>query len=190
MLNVVKCPFAIHSTHNANYGVPTGVVEQWWGQKDERERQVLRDQLSRQGVEQGRNHKPGVVDKGHGCGKPLGMPNVKTAQSSGAIGGGVLGDIGDAISGKSKYDSGYSGSSSSNFGKAAGEAVGGGALGGLVGGIAGAVGGNLLGEAFGGSDTKVRAPHPGTNTTCRCVSALGSWVLLPSTFDGQCLRLP
>ena len=141
-----------------------GVVEQWWGQKDEQERQVLRDQLSRNGVEQGRNHKPGVVDSGHGCGKPLGMPTMKTAQSSGAIGGltggTVLGDIGSALAGESKYDAGYTGggggttSSSTGVGKLVGEAAGGGALGGLVGGIAGAVGGDLLGGVFSESSTK------------------------------------
>lgn len=153
-----------------------GVVEQWWGQKDEQERQVLRDQLSRDGVEQGRNHKPGVVDSGHGCCKPLGMPTTKTAQSSGAIGGlagvasglaggAVLGEIGSALSGQSQYDSGFtsggggggaasSSSTSGGVGKFVSEAAGGGAIGGIVGGIAGAVGGNLLGDAFGGSSNK------------------------------------
>ena len=142
------------------------VVEQWWDEKDEQERQVLREQLSREGVEQGRNHKPGVVDSGHGCCKPLGMPTMKTAQSSGAIGGsadgGVLEDIGDALKGESKYDTGYAGGGrkgpssgpSGGVEKMVSEAAGGGAIGGLVGGIAGAVGGNLLGEAFGGSDAK------------------------------------
>ncbi|KAL9597542.1 MAG: hypothetical protein Q9179_004229 [Wetmoreana sp. 5 TL-2023] len=142
-----------------------GVVQQWWGSKDERERQIMRDQLSRYGVEQGRNHKPGVQDSGHGCGKPLGMPTMKTAQSSGAIGGlaagGVLGEITSALAGESKYDSGYTGErlpsqnsgggASSGIGKFAGEAVGGGAIGGIVGGIVGGVGGDLLGDAFGGS---------------------------------------
>ncbi|KAG8533842.1 uncharacterized protein KY384_001583 [Bacidia gigantensis] len=138
------------------------VVEQWWRDQSEQERQVLRDQLSRDGVEQGRNHKPGVIDSGHGCGKPLGMPNLKTAQSSGAVGGlagaGVLGEISDALTGQSKYDGGFTGggggSSSGGVGKFVGEAAGGGAIGGIVGGIAGAVGGDLLGEAFGGSETK------------------------------------
>ncbi|KAL8732439.1 MAG: hypothetical protein Q9181_003959 [Wetmoreana brouardii] len=143
-------------------GLMFGVVQQWWGSKDERERQILRDQLSRNGVEQGRNHKPGVQDSGHGCGKPLGMPTMKTAQSSGAIGGlaagGVLGEITSALAGESKYDSGYTGErlpsqggGSSGIGKFAGEAVGGGAIGGIVGGIVGGVGGDLLGDAFGGS---------------------------------------
>ncbi|KAL9000193.1 MAG: hypothetical protein Q9169_001095 [Polycauliona sp. 2 TL-2023] len=139
------------------------VVEQWWGSKDERERQHMRQQLSRQGVEQGRNHKPGVQDRGHGCGKPLGMPTMKTAQSSGAIGGlaagGVLGEITSALAGESKYDSGFSGErppaksggGDSGIGKFAEEAVGGGVVGGLVGGLVGGIGGDLLGDAFGGS---------------------------------------
>ncbi|KAL9125841.1 MAG: hypothetical protein Q9217_005016 [Psora testacea] len=144
-----------------------GIVEQWWGQKDEEERQILRNQLSREGVEQGRNHKPGVVDSGHGCCKPLGMPTMKTAQSSGAVGGlaggTVFNEIGSALAGESKYDAGYtgggggiatSGSSSGGVGKIVSEAAGGGAIGGLVGGIAGAVGGDLLGDAFGGSNAK------------------------------------
>ncbi|KAL8673049.1 MAG: hypothetical protein Q9168_002511 [Polycauliona sp. 1 TL-2023] len=141
------------------------IVEQWWGSKDESERQHMRQQLSREGVEQGRNHKPGVQDCGHGCGKPLGMPTMKTAQSSGAIGGlaagGVLGEITSALSGESKYDSGFTGegppgrsgggSTTSGIGKFAEEAVGGGVVGGLVGGLVGGIGGDLLGDAFGGS---------------------------------------
>ncbi|KAL9640995.1 MAG: hypothetical protein Q9204_000436 [Flavoplaca sp. TL-2023a] len=140
------------------------VVEEWWGPKDERERQHMRQQLSREGVEQGQNHKPGVQDRGHGCGKPLGMPTMKTAQSSGAIGGlatgGVLGEISSALAGESNYDSGYTGQrppaksgggSASNIGKFAEEAVGGGIVGGLVGGLVGGVGNDLLGDAFGGS---------------------------------------
>ena len=136
-----------------------GVVEQWWGQKDERERAVLRDQLSRDGVEQGRNHKEGVQDSGHGCGKPIGMPNAKTAGSSGAIGGpaagAIFGEIGSALAGQSQYDPGAvkpsGGVPSEGFGKFAEEAVGGGALGGIVGGLAGSIGNDLLGDVFGGS---------------------------------------
>ncbi|KAL8653006.1 MAG: hypothetical protein Q9226_004022 [Calogaya cf. arnoldii] len=140
------------------------VVEQWWGSKDERERQHMRQQLSREGVEQGQNHKPGVQDRGHGCGKPLGMPTMKTAQSSGAIGGlaagGVLGEFTSALAGESKYDAGRTGErpparsgggSASGLGKFAEEAVGGGVVGGLVGGLVGGVGNDLLGDAFGGS---------------------------------------
>ncbi|MCJ1253615.1 hypothetical protein MMC24_001427 [Lignoscripta atroalba] len=88
-----------------------GVVEQWWGDKDEQEREVMRDQLSRDGVEQGRNHKEGVHDNGHGCGKPLGMPTAKTSGSSGAIGGpvgNILEGITSALAGESEYDAGVS----------------------------------------------------------------------------------
>lgn len=143
-----------------------GIVETWWAEKDEQEREILRDQLSRDGVEQGRNHKEGVHDSGHGCGKPLGMPTMKTAGSSGAIGGlaagAIFGEVTSAFSGESKYDVGYSGGagyqnsggSSSGVGKIAGEVVGGGALGGIVGGLVGGLGGNLLGDAFGDSEKK------------------------------------
>jgi len=143
-----------------------GVVQQWWGSKDEQDRSILRDQLSRDGVEQGRNHKEGVHDTGHGCGKPLGMPTTKTANSSGALGGlaggAILGQIGSALSGESRYDAGHTGSiqsggrGSTGVGKFAEAAVGGGALGGIVGGLAGALGGDLLGEAFGGSKSEKR----------------------------------
>ena len=135
------------------------VVQQWWGSKNEEERDVLRIQLSREGVEQGQNHKEGVHDTGHGCGKPLGMPTMKTANSSGALGGlatgAVLGEITSALAGESQYDAGFtgqaSGGGSSGIGKFAEEAVGGGAVGSIVGGLAGAIGGDLLGDAFGGS---------------------------------------
>ncbi|KAL2039227.1 hypothetical protein N7G274_007895 [Stereocaulon virgatum] len=139
-----------------------GVVEQWWGSRSEQDRQILRDQLSRKGVEQGRNHKPGVQDTGHGCGKPLGMPGVREATSSGVssgggsgiggiamgiagglAGGAVLTELGSAFAGKSEYDSGYSGGGDSGGGM--GKFVEGGAF--------GAIGGALLGEGFSGSDS-------------------------------------
>lgn len=142
-----------------------GVIQQWWGQKDEYERSALRDQLSREGVEQGRNHKEGVHDSGHGCGKPLGMPTAKTAGSSGAIGGpavgAVLGGLTQAFGGGIGDSSGVgmrpnAGPPSDSFSKLAGEAVGGGALGGIVGGLVGGVGGGLLGSAFGGPDVQTQ----------------------------------
>ena len=137
-----------------------GVLQQWWSGMDERQRQIMRDQLSRDGVEQGRNHKEGVQDSGHGCGKPLGMPTTKTAGSSGAPGGGaagtVLGSISAAFAGQSQYDPGFvsgGGQSAGGLGKVAGEALGVGALGGLVGGLVGASG-DLLGDAFEGSGSQ------------------------------------
>ena len=138
------------------------VVQQWWSQKDEREREDMRDQLSRDGVEQGRNQKPGVHDTGHGCGKPLGMPNAKLSAASGASSslpiGNILGQINSAMAGQSQYDSGATGLGSkapaNALSQMTGQAVGGGALGGLVGGLVGGVGADLLGDAFGGSNSQ------------------------------------
>ncbi|KAI5359293.1 putative heterokaryon incompatibility Het-C [Septoria linicola] len=125
------------------------VVERWWHEQSEREKDDLREKLSREGVEQGRNHKEGVHDGGHGCGKPLGLPNMKTSQSSGAIGG-VLGALGNAAqSSQSGFQGRQSNAQANEFGDAVGDAVGGGALGSVVGGLAGAVGAGLLGGAFG-----------------------------------------
>ena len=141
------------------------VVEQWWREKDEGEREMMRDQLSRDGVEQGRNHKDGVHDTGHGCGKPLGMPGITTAGSSGAVGGkatsNVFGEISSALAGESEFDAGFSGSGrqpsaagpSAGLGNFAEEAIGGGALGGVLSELVGSAGGGLLGEAF--SDSKL-----------------------------------
>lgn len=124
------------------------VVQQWWEGKDEYEKNTLREQLSREGVESGANHKEGVEDKGHGCGKPLGMAKPANP-SSGASGG--LGRIMGALSGRE-----VSGQSqpSNKFGKLAEEAVGGGALGGIVGALAGGLGESLLGNVFGKKEKK------------------------------------
>lgn len=161
-----------HHPALANYGddgavdgrrLMFGVMQQWWSQKDDYERAALREQLSREGVEQGRNHKEGVHDSGHGCGKPLGMPTAKTAGSSGAIGGiaagAVLGGLTQALGGDlgGSSDVGMRpnpGRPSDSFSKLAGDAVGGGALGGIVGGLVGGVGGSLLGGAFEGPDVQ------------------------------------
>lgn len=123
-----------------------GVVEQWWSQADQR---VLRQKLSREGVENGENHLEGVHDTGHGCGKPLGMAkNVSGASSTplGAAASGLMGALAGSGGG-------------SDIEKFAEEAVGGGAMGGLLGALAGGVGGGLLSGAFGGGreETQTRA---------------------------------
>ncbi|KAG9205508.1 hypothetical protein G6514_008150 [Epicoccum nigrum] len=111
-----------------------GTVKNWWDGQSERSRDDLREKLSRRGVQNGDNHKPGVEDKGHGCCKPLGMAN--------------------------DFSSGKGGSNvpiqqaTDHVAKLASEAAGGGALGGLVGGLVSGVGGSLLGSAFGGSEKK------------------------------------
>ncbi|KIW54876.1 hypothetical protein PV05_07207 [Exophiala xenobiotica] len=121
-----------------------GVVEQWWRGKDEREKDVFREKLSRRGVETGKNHKEGVKDHGHGSNRPLGMANLNyNQQSSSGIAGGALGAIDSALGGGS--GSRPSNQAGDQFGKMAGAAVGGGVLGSLVGGIASGIGGNLLG---------------------------------------------
>ncbi|KAM5477869.1 hypothetical protein McanCB56680_006950 [Microsporum canis] len=95
-----------------------GVVEEWWRENGDN---GVRRQLSRDGVRNGENHKPGVHDCGHGSGKPLKL-SKKSNHGSGSTGG---------------YGQG---TQANELGKLAEEAVGGGALGGLVGGIAGALG--------------------------------------------------
>ena len=108
------------------------VVERWWSEKSGREQDSLRDQLSRDGVEEGRNHKEGVVDHGHGSARPLGMPSIGTASSSGAPGG------------PARFPSAAANQTTDHIGRVAGEAVGGGALGSIVGGLASAVGRGVL----------------------------------------------
>ncbi|KAF2017725.1 Het-C-domain-containing protein [Aaosphaeria arxii CBS 175.79] len=113
-------------------------VENWWREQGSRGQSELREKLSRSGVQQGRNHKPGVHDKGHGCGKPIGMANDFGGSSGGSKKGGdqAFQEIGG------------------HAGKLASEAVGGGALGGIVGGLVGGIGGSLLGGAFGEDEKK------------------------------------
>ena len=140
-----------------------GVVEQWWRQKDEREKSSLRQQLSRRGVENGENHKEGVHDHGHGSYRPQGQ-GFGIAGVTGGSGGGkssypigqTFGAIENLVQGggqSGRPQQGYGGGNqtSNKIGQAAGEAVGGGLLGSLVGGIASAVGADMLG---GGLDQK------------------------------------
>jgi hypothetical protein len=109
-------------------------VEKWW--RDQPDQDDLRRKLSRRGVQNGDNHKPGMHDKGHGCGKPLGMANDFSGIAGGRGGNQQAQQV------------------SQQAGKLASEAVGGGALGGLVGGLVGGIGGSLLGDAFGSNEKK------------------------------------
>jgi hypothetical protein len=146
------------------------VVEGWWRGLNERERSDLKSKLSREGVEQGRNHKEGVHDSGHGCGKPLGMKKSGAASGpSGALAAGMMGAFNEGLASQGLQEFARPVPQSSNFrpndgksqdqfgiGKMAGEAAGGGLLGGLVGGLVGGVGSSLLGGAFGGSDSETK----------------------------------
>ena len=116
-----------------------GTVEKWWAEKDEQEKQALREKLSREGVERGDNHKEGVADSGHGCGKPMWKPGAKATAGSGGFG---------AARPQGRPTSG-GGSGFEYAGKLASDAAGGGALGTVVGGLVGGVGASLLGGAFG-----------------------------------------
>ena len=133
------------------------VVEKWWRSKDDREKREFRDKLSRRGVEDGRNHKEGVHDHGHGSGKPLGMANVHDKQSSmpaaqafDAVGN-LVGELTGSGGGQGRPGGGYGGGGGgghkqqSSIGRTASEAVGGGLLGSIVGGVASAVGKDMLG---------------------------------------------
>ncbi|KAI9890625.1 MAG: hypothetical protein M1814_003823 [Vezdaea aestivalis] len=143
-----------------------GVVQKWWGEQDRHQQQYLTEAISRDGVLNGRNHKEGVHDSGHGCGKPLGMTkSVSTAGSSGGMGAasGVLGGITSALGGGSsgsygQQSSSYGGQSggggSSDYGNMADKAVGGGVFGAAVGGLVGVAGGGMLSGVFGEEEKK------------------------------------
>ncbi|KAK3394335.1 heterokaryon incompatibility protein Het-C-domain-containing protein [Podospora didyma] len=76
-------------------------VKGWWEQKDEGSKREYRGKLSRRGVKAGQNHKEGVHDSGHGCGKKLGMQkNFKGGENetmedkiAGAAVGAIMGGV-------------------------------------------------------------------------------------------------
>ncbi|KAJ5778589.1 hypothetical protein N7520_001835 [Penicillium odoratum] len=102
-------------------GIMFSTVEQWWGEKSEEAQDYLREQLSRDGVLEGKNHKEGVQDCGHGCGKPIALPKPKISNGDSSNGG--LEDF-------------------------ASQALSGGALGGLV-GLVGGMGSMMLNNSNG-----------------------------------------
>lgn len=142
-----------------------GVVEEWWREKSEREKDGLRQQLSREGVESGRNHKPGVQDHGHGNNRPLGMTKLNFNGNQSSVGGGIageaLGAIGSALGGGNQGGQRPSNVQrpSDQFGEMAGAAVGGGVLGSLVGGIASQAGNILGGGLDEGAETYKRESY-------------------------------
>ncbi|KAI0847141.1 Het-C-domain-containing protein [Daldinia vernicosa] len=126
-------------------------VEEWWNQMDEGAKDEYRQKLSRDGVFNGENHKEGVHDSGHGCGKPLGMhknfaeggtmEDRIASQAASAIVGGLTGGVSDFVSAQSGGQinlpsSGNQGSSSPG------------------GGLLGAIGSSLLGGAFKSNETE------------------------------------
>ncbi|KAI0893729.1 Het-C-domain-containing protein [Annulohypoxylon nitens] len=126
-------------------------IEEWWNQLDDDAKDEYRQKLSRRGVKNGENHKEGVQDCGHGCGKPLGM-HKNFAQggtmedriagaAAGAIMGGVTGGISDFV----KASSG----GQVNLPNLGGEESSSGG-----GGLLGAIGSSLLGGAFKSGETE------------------------------------
>ncbi|KAF2968083.1 hypothetical protein GQX73_g5528 [Xylaria multiplex] len=121
-------------------------VEEWWNKMDEGAKDEYRQKLSREGVMRGENHKEGVHDTGHGCGKPLGMQKNFASGGSvedriagaaaGAIFQGLTGGISSAVEsqtgGQIKLPSGGGGGGDEAFG----------------GGLLGQIGSSLLGGAF------------------------------------------
>ncbi|KAL7620483.1 hypothetical protein AAE478_009478 [Parahypoxylon ruwenzoriense] len=124
-------------------------VEEWWGQMDEGAKEEYRQKLSRDGVENGENHREGVEDSGHGCGKPLGMhknfaeggtmeDRIANA-AAGAIVQGVTGGISDFVKTQSGGQINLPGMGAQESSSS--------------GGLLGAIGGSLLSGAFKSSET-------------------------------------
>lgn len=149
--------------HTGDDGISDGkrgmykVVEDWWNSKDSREKDDFRRKLSREGVRNGENHKEGVHDKGHGCGKPLGFAKVQGGHDN-AIAGAMYGGLQEATQGTAFQDvlpGKYTGNQGNASAQAASQAVGGGILGALAGGIIGSAtsgggGGGFLSSVLGG----------------------------------------
>ncbi|KAF3901991.1 hypothetical protein ABW21_db0209223 [Orbilia brochopaga] len=129
-------------------------VEEWWGQMNERQKDEYRRQLSRRGVENGENHKEGVQDSGHGCGKPLGMrknfsgggtleDRVASAAAD-AIVGGVTGGISSFVKAQTGIDLPDSNKGGRKYAGEVSQAESGG-VGGILGGLL---------DSFAGGDKK------------------------------------
>ncbi|KAI3319350.1 NIMA-interacting protein tinc [Xylariaceae sp. AK1471] len=144
-------------------------VEEWWGNMDEGAKDEYRQKLSREGVRRNENHKEGVHDTGHGCGKPIGMhknfakggtmEDRIAGAAAGAIFEGVTGGISNLVEtetgGQVKLPSGGSGGGSESFG----------------GGFLGQIGSSLLGGAFKNEEKESyenrRQDHDGSYTESR-----------------------
>ncbi|KAK6330446.1 hypothetical protein TWF696_003338 [Orbilia brochopaga] len=133
-------------------------VEEWWGQMGERQKDEYRRKLSSRGVENGENHKEGVHDSGHGCGKPLGMrknfsgggtleDRVASAAAD-AIVGGVTGGISSFVKAQTGIDLPDANKGGRKYGNEVSQAESGG-----LGGLLNTIGGSLLG-GFAGDEKK------------------------------------
>ncbi|CAM1504461.1 Fc.00g020520.m01.CDS01 [Cosmosporella sp. VM-42] len=128
-------------------------VKEWWGEMDENQREEYRRKLSRDGVQNGQNHKEGVHDTGHGhgCAGKLKMrklygggPETMEDKIAGAAADAIFSGATGAISGIVEQNTGYKLPSS---GRKEEKEEGG------FGGFLNAAG-SILGGAFGGDDTE------------------------------------
>ncbi|KAF3940994.1 hypothetical protein ABW19_dt0209592 [Dactylella cylindrospora] len=137
-------------------------VEEWWNGLSDDAKEEHREKLSREGVEQGRNHRENEHDTGHGCGKPLGLhksfgqggtlEDRIAAAAAGAIMETATGAVSDFVSQQTggqvnlpDYKPQESRPSQQEISSAGDESGGGGFLGSVAGSLLGAFGG-------GGSD--------------------------------------
>ena len=127
-------------------------VKGWWDDMSEQRREDYLRKLSREGVENGENHKEGVQDTGHGHGcvgklkmrKMYGEPQTMEDKIAGAAADAIMQSAGGVLSGFVKsqtgMDVGGGGNESSNNSKPSDS------VGGLISG--------LLGGVFGKNDTE------------------------------------
>ena len=78
-------------------------IEDWWNDMGHDQRNEYREKLSRDGVENGENHKEGVYDTGHSCGHPLKMKkfqgNAAPETFEDKIAGHIAGSIMSGVTG-------------------------------------------------------------------------------------------
>ncbi len=145
-------------------------VEEWWRGLGENEKSDYRRKLSREGVQRGENHKEGVHDTGHGCGKPLGMhknfggsggntmeDRIASAAAGAVVGGltsGFSSLIGEETGLKLPGQPGFTGGIGGFMGGSGGRTAGPAGLGGILGAA-----GSLLEGAFSNKDTETFESH-------------------------------
>jgi len=138
-------------------------VEEWWRGLDGRQQDDLRRKLSREGIEEGQNNKPGVHDCGHGSGKPLKMhkqfgggntlEDRIASKVSGAIMGGVTSGVTNLVEQGTGMRIPQLEQASQSFNRREEESSGG--FGGILGAAGSLLGGG--GGGFGGGETETHS---------------------------------
>ncbi|RDA82664.1 hypothetical protein CP532_0212 [Ophiocordyceps camponoti-leonardi (nom. inval.)] len=147
-----------------------GCVQEWWGEMPDEQRDDYRRKLSREGVQNGENHKEGVNDTGHGHGcvgklkmqKLYGAPDTLENRIAGAAADAIFQGATGALSGVVEQNTGYKlpstqGSSGGSGGGYQQQAEGQQEEGGFGGFLSAA--GSLLGGAFGGGSKAKTETH-------------------------------